>query len=335
MKAMSNAVFLLICLALTEGKGLGKGHRQHHQSVLDKSERKTDLDFVSTRVSALGELETRLSYGGITAMEVVIPYEGEQGLFYRQITEGRRIVQSIYVGKENLVDCDISADEDDLERFYARFYGDSEVFVDNVAKSVEGNISMRIITGDLDAQLKTLSDFKGQRRQCNAFTKQLQKTKGPKEPRNGLFDTNQVQQAADEHHRSKRSMFIYPGTKWCGRGSVSTHFDDLGDNIATDKCCREHDHCPFTIEGFTTNFGLFNYRFHTLSHCNCDESFRSCLRRARNEVANMVGELYFNVVGTKCFTLKKQRECVQRSWWGKCKEYDTTQLAAIKEPLIY
>jgi len=333
MKAITNLI-LLVCLALIEAKGLGK--RNHHQSVLDKPERKHEQDFVSTRVSALGELETRLAYGGISAMEVVIPSEGEEGLFYTQITDGRKIVQSIYKGKENLVDCDITIDDEVLERFFSRFLGDNDVYdVQNAASNVRGNVTMRVITGDLEEPLKTLSDFKGHRRQCQAFMRELQKLKKPAQDRKGLFDTNQVHEAVQDHHRAKRSMFIYPGTKWCGRGSVSTHFDDLGDNIATDKCCRDHDHCPFTIEGFTTNYGLFNYRFHTLSHCNCDESFRACLRQARNSVANMVGELYFNVVGTKCFTLRRKRDCAQRSWWGKCTDYETIQEASIKEPLVY
>ena len=327
---------LLVCLALIEAKGLGKRHHQH-QSVVDKPEKQQSQDFVSTRVSRLGEIETRLAYGGISAMEVVIPSEGEEGLFYRMISDGRRIVQSIYKGKENLLDCDITNDEEVLERFFSRFLGDTEIFdARDALPNIQGNVTMKVITGELTEEpLRTLSDFKGHRRQCQNYMREVQKMKKPAQERKGLFQTNQVQEAAEEHHRAKRSMFIYPGTKWCGRGSVSTHFDDLGDNIATDKCCREHDHCPFTIEGFTTNYGLFNYRFHTLSHCNCDESFRACLRQARNSVANMVGELYFNVVGTKCFTLKRKRECSQRSWWGKCTDYETIQEATTKEPLVY
>lgn len=37
-----------------------------------------------------------------------------------------------------------------------------------------------------------------------------------------------------------------------------------------DLCCREHDLCPQTISPFQYNYGIRNYRFHTISHCDCD-----------------------------------------------------------------
>ena len=70
--------------------------------------------------------------------------------------------------------------------------------------------------------------------------------------------------------RQLNGMLIYPGTKWCGNGNTAEAFDDLGSETAADICCREHDYCPFTIESFTRRFNLFNYRLHTLSHCECD-----------------------------------------------------------------
>ncbi|CAE1275532.1 PLA2G [Acanthosepion pharaonis] len=70
--------------------------------------------------------------------------------------------------------------------------------------------------------------------------------------------------------RQLNGMLIYPGTKWCGNGNTAEAFDDLGSEAAADICCREHDYCPFTIESFTRRFNLFNYRLHTLSHCECD-----------------------------------------------------------------
>ena len=33
-------------------------------------------------------------------------------------------------------------------------------------------------------------------------------------------------------------IFIFPGTKWCGRGDVAEHWDDLGYHSDVDKCCR-------------------------------------------------------------------------------------------------
>ena len=37
-----------------------------------------------------------------------------------------------------------------------------------------------------------------------------------------------------------------------------------------DLCCQEHDHCPKTVSPFQYNYGIRNYRFHTISHCSCD-----------------------------------------------------------------
>lgn len=77
--------------------------------------------------------------------------------------------------------------------------------------------------------------------------------------------------------RSKRaaldlsSVLIFPGTKWCGKGDLAQCFDDLGDDQELDMCCRDHDCCPYVIPPFSTGFNLFNYRFHSLLHCDCDQ----------------------------------------------------------------
>ena len=34
------------------------------------------------------------------------------------------------------------------------------------------------------------------------------------------------------------SLFIFPGTKWCGQGAVAEHVDDLGYHEESDRCCR-------------------------------------------------------------------------------------------------
>ena len=76
--------------------------------------------------------------------------------------------------------------------------------------------------------------------------------------------------------RSKRSAFdfnsvlIFPGTKWCGKGDLAECYDDLGPDQELDVCCRDHDCCPYMIPPFSSRFNLFNYRFHSLIHCDCD-----------------------------------------------------------------
>lgn len=77
-----------------------------------------------------------------------------------------------------------------------------------------------------------------------------------------------------EHHRRKRSpinrFLMFPGTKWCGRGQTATHYDDVGEDKEADVCCRDHDCCPDLIPSFSTRYNLFNYRFHAILHCECD-----------------------------------------------------------------
>lgn len=45
-----------------------------------------------------------------------------------------------------------------------------------------------------------------------------------------------------------------------------------------DLCCREHDRCPQTISPFQYNYGIRNFRFHTISHCDCDTRLAEGLR---------------------------------------------------------
>jgi len=79
--------------------------------------------------------------------------------------------------------------------------------------------------------------------------------------------------------RAKRAAFdfssvlIFPGTKWCGKGDLAQCYDDLGDDTELDACCRDHDCCPYVIPPFSARFNTFNYRFHSLLHCDCDQRY--------------------------------------------------------------
>jgi secretory phospholipase A2 len=64
---------------------------------------------------------------------------------------------------------------------------------------------------------------------------------------------------------------LMPGTKWCGSGSSADQWAEIGSYSGADLCCRQHDHCPFKVNGLATSFGYFNYRLFTVSHCDCDE----------------------------------------------------------------
>ncbi|XP_052850098.1 acidic phospholipase A2 PA4 [Drosophila gunungcola] len=127
--------------------------------------------------------------------------------------------------------------------------------------------------------------------------------------------------AASSAVRRKRQLsdwLIAPNTRWCGRGNLANGtYNDLGGASKADKCCRKHDHCKMWIDGMSNRYDLFNYRPYTLSHCNCDLRFRTCLKMAGDEDANAIGKLFFNVVQTQCFGLKSETVCIQRGGSGK------------------
>jgi secretory phospholipase A2 len=138
-----------------------------------------------------------------------------------------------------------------------------------------------------------------------------------------------------QHQRQKRSILISPGTQWCGSGARAEHASDLGENSETDQCCREHDGCPYIIEGLSTRYGYFNYRFYTMSYCECDRKFFECLKRAGTGTSSIIGKVFFNVVNRNCFELKRDKVCAKYSFWGSCNKYRVGLTADVKDSLRF
>lgn len=146
--------------------------------------------------------------------------------------------------------------------------------------------------------------------------------------------TNHVQETPRIIARNKRSLII-PGTNWCGTGNRSPDSYEVGDIAGPDRCCKQHDQCPHNIRGLTTKYGLYNHRFYTISHCECDDIFRTCLKVDSSENADIVGNIFFNYIGMKCFVFKQVEKCVERAWWGKCEQYGMVWQAETRDPLTY
>uniref|UniRef100_A0A671SPF6 phospholipase A2 n=1 Tax=Sinocyclocheilus anshuiensis TaxID=1608454 RepID=A0A671SPF6_9TELE len=104
--------------------------------------------------------------------------------------------------------------------------------------------------------------------------------------------------------------FTYPGTLWCGAGNIADHYDQLGEFEETDKCCRVHDHCPYVIHAFSSNYGYTNFKWHPLSHCDCDNALKECLRRVNDTSSRVVGQAFFNVIEVPCFEFSFEEQCV-------------------------
>ncbi|XP_008839248.1 group 3 secretory phospholipase A2 isoform X2 [Nannospalax galili] len=136
------------------------------------------------------------------------------------------------------------------------------------------------------------------------------------------------------HSRVKRGWTI-PGTLWCGVGNSAENASELGIFHGPDLCCREHDRCPQTISPLQHNYGIRNFRFHTISHCDCDTRFQQCLRSQHDSISDIVGVAFFNVLEIPCFVLKEQEACVSWYWWGGCRTYGSVPLAHLQPRTYY
>jgi len=127
-----------------------------------------------------------------------------------------------------------------------------------------------------------------------------------------------------------------PGTNWCGKGWRADSPVDMGGYTGADRCCRHHDlGCPLSIEPSETKWGLTNVRPHTVMHCSCDERFRNCLKLVRTQAADIVGNLFFNVINIPCFVFSQEAVCTARNWWGRCTLEERKPVAVWKKPLPY
>ncbi|KAJ3656656.1 hypothetical protein Zmor_015713 [Zophobas morio] len=116
---------------------------------------------------------------------------------------------------------------------------------------------------------------------------------------------------------------IYPGTKWCGDGNISSSYDDLGEFAETDSCCREHDSCPDNIEADSRKHDLINTGLFTRSHCDCDRKFHQCLKDANSIISESIGYTYFTVLGPQCFREDYPIvDCIEERK-GRCEKYLT------------
>lgn len=102
---------------------------------------------------------------------------------------------------------------------------------------------------------------------------------------------------------------LIPGTKWCGLGDQASSYNDLGPKHRIDICCRAHDHCPIRLKPFRNDYGVLNIALYTKSHCDCDADFYRCLREARSRTADMLGNLYFNVMKLQCMHEERLKIC--------------------------
>lgn len=223
------------------------------QPILESQERK---DFSLRRRLDDGEEELFVFSKGTWATQLSLSHPDLYSITLVMSTDGAsNLVKSIYDGDGKLIDCDILENEENIQKFIT----DLESSVNDPSKSTMSNSSLTFVDSAEvsfgDDELKILNNQE-QVRKC----KRLQKA------------ANISKKGKTRKSRAKRSYLIFPGTNWCGKGNNAEYANHMGLSSEEDKCCRQHDHCPFAIEGFTSRFNLFNYRLHTLSHCDCDKA---------------------------------------------------------------
>ncbi|KAM6119831.1 group 3 secretory phospholipase A2 [Phoenicopterus ruber ruber] len=135
--------------------------------------------------------------------------------------------------------------------------------------------------------------------------------------------------------RRRRRGWTLPGTLWCGAGDSAGNASELGLFRGPDRCCREHDQCSAQITALQFNYGIRNYRLHTVSHCDCDARFRQCLLALNDTISNIIGVTFFNLLEVPCFVLEESEECVQWHWWGGCERYGVVPLARMVQQSQY
>ncbi|RMC06099.1 hypothetical protein DUI87_17644 [Hirundo rustica rustica] len=92
-------------------------------------------------------------------------------------------------------------------------------------------------------------------------------------------------------------------------GAHADRFAHLSASLTIHQCWAQ-------ITALQFNYGIRNYRLHTVSHCDCDARFRRCLLAINDTVSNIIGITFFNLLEVPCFVLEESEECVQWHWWG-------------------
>lgn len=218
-------------------------------------------DFVSTNTLPDGEVETRIYYKGISAKETTVGKRNTSGIRFRQLTDGKHLIQLIYGGDNQLRDCEFGHQRDQVKSFLYNFKQDLSNLI------ATSNISVDSLDSKPLPEGLSWMNYTNLRQTCKSRHREIKKI-----VREAAIRDDEELLHSERHKRDISDLFRVPGTKWCGKGYSADKYTRLGGFSRTDRCCRKHDlSCPFWIGGFETKYGLFNWRVNTLMHCNCDE----------------------------------------------------------------
>lgn len=224
----------------------------------------TDGNFITTSKNSYGETELRISYAGIFLEETSAGITS-QVLKIRQISNGRIFAQLIFRNGK-MQDCQVSKSSKKIFKFVEQFEKPLkllELQYFNIYNASTAFKQFNKNNSELNyKQIKEMTDIRLARKTCKTYRRAVRKKLMSKKTIGNNY--NEISR------RNKRSFLLLPGTKWCGGGNAAANYEDLGDEIEADTCCRSHDHCPTHIVGLSWGYNMFNFRLHTISYCECD-----------------------------------------------------------------
>ncbi|XP_041654243.1 uncharacterized protein proca1 [Cheilinus undulatus] len=231
--------------------------------------------------------------------------------FLYQVSDGAEAVRSVVSPAGKLVNCSFIV---------------SQVQVKSFLQECRLGLKDQRAERDMDARFTRMDEAK---MMCKEFKERSEQgsRKEKKERGDSVLQDKVLK-------RSKRG-FTYPGTLWCGAGNMADHYDQLGEFVETDSCCRVHDHCPHIIHAFSSKYGYTNFKWHSICHCDCDNALKACLRKVNDTSSRVVGQAFFNVIGVPCFEFAFEEQCAERHWYGMCKRYERFPIAVVKEAVPY
>uniref|UniRef100_A0A1S4LJG2 Phospholipase A2-like central domain-containing protein n=2 Tax=Ixodes scapularis TaxID=6945 RepID=A0A1S4LJG2_IXOSC len=113
------------------------------------------------------------------------------------------------------------------------------------------------------------------------------------------------------YKRDTNGAFYILGTKWCGAGDIAKDDNDLGREVETDKCCRDHDNNAGSIGSFEEEHGITNLQIFTMTNCRDDCKFYNCLVNVSTPTSDIIGTIFFNALDAHCYAYGYPEECVQ------------------------
>ncbi|KAJ8946341.1 hypothetical protein NQ318_004231 [Aromia moschata] len=254
-----------------------------------------------------------LEYGCINQLLEILISRSQSGIKFRQLTDGKHLIQLIYDDDNQLRDCEFGHQKDQVKSFLSSFKRDLSnlIATSNITvESLDGKTlpedlhwmnytklreecrqkhwTMKKVARDVASRENKLerdryacpNDFNASKRRC---TQAVSSTSDY--PTSDDIDFDDFSFARSS--RRERSLLIVPGTLWCGHSHDAATYTQLGRLCGIDRCCRRHDHCKRGIPGFTMRYNLYNYRPFTISHCHCD-------RRHKRDISEL-----FRIPGTK------------------------------------